>query len=129
MTRALLAIVAVVCLSATGVLLAAGPTRHVAPAKRIVRVAVVHRTVTRRLPRRVKVKHVYVSAPAPAPKPAPAPAPARVTPAVYTVPHPSSGHTAPPSRRGPRRPPRPSRSSGARRATTGPSTRGRSRTT
>ena len=78
--RMLFAAVTLVCVTATGVLLAVGPARRPAPVKRVVRVAVVHRTVTKRLPRRVRVRRVFVAAPAPKPA-AVAPVPVPVPPA------------------------------------------------
>ena len=75
----LLAAVTLGCVTATGVLLAVGPSHPPAPVKRLVRVAVVHRTVTKHLPRRVKVRRVFVAAPAPKPVLAPAPSAVRVT--------------------------------------------------
>lgn len=75
-----LVILTLLCTGAVAVLMASPPQRP-AGAKPAVRVVVDRRTVTKRLPRHVKVKHVYVDVPAP---PVPA-APVRSA-AVYTPP-------------------------------------------
>jgi hypothetical protein len=89
----ILAAVTLACLGAVGLLIAAAPQRPPAP-KPLVRVAVEHRTVTKRLPRRTKIRRVVVDVPRPAATPRPRPAaiaaaPARAAAPVAAAPRPA----------------------------------------
>lgn len=83
----LLATFAVLCLGGVALLVTSPPAAKPVP-RPIVRVAIVHRTVTKRLPRRTRIKRVVVNVPAPAPVAAPV-----VRPAVY---HPAAAPAAAP---------------------------------